>query len=630
MKTKKNVQERQKEFKDYIYTNYNMGWAKALIKVIDERNFWDKTAIFYRGTKYTYREMIEKGYEYAHSMEAIGLNKDSVIPLCTSHCPEEIFTIIGASLIGAQITPIGEHFNEEYFIERINKKGTPTIFMTDDKYEELKNVLPETIIDKIVMFSVMDSYPKNNPYKELEVSFFDGINRVQEYKSENGSIIDKKTFLQTGEKHFQEEGFVEAERTLDDIFSITYSSGTTNSNKPKPIVHNISTYVGMGIIRAQETPDLNKFSKNGEIKALVHIPIYSNTSLLASISDELFLGGTLCLEHIYDERFFPISLLINRPNLAIATPSHWLSGMKELTTNPAFRNADLKCLMAAFTAGEPTSAGEEKFINQCFKKLHASDDFPAFKMINALGMGAGDCENCGLWRMPHRATMERLKKIVNFTKKNVSKGYETYSVVDWSIINERGENCKPNERGLLTINSPFTMVGYDDMPEETQSTKIYDANGNLRTNCKLWSYYDEMGEVFVKGRYNKDIQYPTYLIDDEICKDTKNIMSSTVVQLEDGTYVAHITFQPNSNRQLESIEARLRYSIPEEILKRLVYKVRPFQYSYPLTGSGKRSATTLASEGLTGTVKPINETIVSGSDYIENLSKKDKQLTMKK
>lgn len=629
MKNKKNVEIRQKEFKEDLYGKYNCGWAQALIKVIDENNYWNKTAIFYRGTKFTYKEMIDKGYEYAHSMKALGLNEFSVIPLCTGHCPEEIFTLLGASLIGATVTPIGEHFDPDYIKERIQGKNTDVIFMTDDKYEEIKDILPDTIINKIVMFSIMDSYPKGNPYKDIEKKFFDGVNKVPVFKQENSNIIDKKEFESIGEEYYSILDFEEHQGSLDDVFSITYSSGTTNSHRPKPIIHKVSTYTGMGYIRQLETPNLNKFSKNGEIKALVHIPLYSNTSLLASISDELFLGATLCLEHIYHEDFYPLSLLINKPNLAIATPSHWLSAMKEWSTNPAYKNANLKHLMAAFTAGEPTSAGEEKFINQCFKQFKAAYNFPPFRFINALGMGGGDCENCGLWRMPHRATMEKLKKAKNFTKKNVSKGYETYSVVDWAILNEEGKYCGPNERGLLVINSPFTMAGYDGMPEETASTKITDAYGKEWTNCKLWAYFDEMGEVFLKGRYEKGEVYPTYLIDDEICKDTKNIMSCKVVKLEDGSYVAHITYQPGKKVDFQAIETRLSKSIPKNILDHLVYNIRPFFGSYPLTGSGKRSATSLEEEGLMDAWKPLNGDVYYGGEYLSLLDNA-KQLTYKK
>lgn len=110
--------------------------------------------------------MFEKGAEYAHSMEALGLTKGSTIPLCTGHCPEEIFTIIGANMIGTTIMPLGEHFDSDYFAEMINKKGSKVIFVTDDKYKEIKNTLPKSTIEQIVMFSIQDSYSKNQMLKK--------------------------------------------------------------------------------------------------------------------------------------------------------------------------------------------------------------------------------------------------------------------------------------------------------------------------------------------------------------------------------------------------------------------------------------------------------------------------------
>lgn len=424
------VSSAQKSFQQELRAKYDCGWAQALYRVVTEKHYWNKMALFYRGSVYTYRQMFEEAHKFAYSMKALGLGKGSVVPFCTGHCPEEIFALLGASLIGAIVNPIGEHFDAQYITDRLKCKKSTIIFVTDDKFRYIEKSFRGTDIETIVMFSIKDSYPEENCFYELEKSFYDGVDRVSEYKEENKSIVSKDEFLRLGAEYYSKNGFSEEKGSIDDVFSITFSSGTTNSHRPKPIVHKVGTYSGMGFIRSKETPDLNKFSKNGEIKALVHIPLYSNTSLLASISDELFLGATLCLEHIYDERFFLSSLLINRPNLVIATPSHWISGMKEVISNPQFSNLNFKQLMAAFTAGEPTSPGEEIFINKVFKRLHAAEDFPIFKHINALGMGGGDCENCGLWRMPHRATIEKLKKLNCFGTKMYRK--DTKHIALWT------------------------------------------------------------------------------------------------------------------------------------------------------------------------------------------------------
>ncbi len=637
MKKKISAKKAQVEFRKELERDYNLGWAEALFKVVEERGWWDKNAIYYRGTTFTYRELKEKGYEYAHSLKSLGVNEGDVIPFCTAHCPQEIFSLIGASLVGARVMPIGEHFDSDYFVERLKKKNAKVVIATNDKYPVIKNMLSEAGIKKVALFD-LKKYYIDSSYEEEEKPYLGNIKPASSYIKDGNGVISETGFLCCGSAYYNANGFTEAVGHLDDEFSITYSSGTTNSHRPKPIKHKNSTYIGMGLIRAKETPDLNKFSKTGEIKALVHIPLYSNTSLLASISDELFLGATLCLEPIYDEKYAAIALLKNRPNLAIMTPSHWITAMKRLMFEDKFKDADLKCLMAPFTAGEPTSAGEEKFINRAFKKLQVSKDFPVFKAIIALGMGAGDCENSGLWRMPHRATMNKLKKIVNFRKKNVEKGYETYSVVDYAILGPDGEHLGPNELGKLVIDAPFTMSGYDDMPEETATTKVTDAEGKIWTDCRLWCYYDEMGEVFPKGRYSKEEDFPLFMIDDEICKDTKRIMSCKTVKTSDGAYVAHIDLQPDKNPSMEellySIQSRLGNTVPNEILERLIFKVRPRIYSYPLTGSGKRSASLLEEEGLDNTYRVVSDfsriETVSGSSYISYLNNGKKHIMDKK
>ncbi len=634
MKKNRNAKEAQKSFRSSLEQNYDLGWAEALFKVVEERGWWDKPAIYYRGTSFTYRQLKEYGFLYAQALKANGVEKGDVIPFCTSHCPQEIFSLVGASLNGAIVMPFGEHFEEDYIIDRLENKNAKLVITTNDKYPRIKDKLDKTNVKKTVVLN-LKKYSIENCFLDEEEKYLGKLEPMSTFMHMDNVIVESK-FLLDGRIYGQNQEFEVVPSHLDDPFSITFSSGTTNSRKPKPIVHNNSTYIGMGLIRAKETPDLNKFSKTGETRALVHIPLFSNTSLLASISDELFLGATLCLEPIYDEKYAIYALLRNKPNLAIMTPSHWITAMKRLKYEDQFAGYDLRYLMAPFTAGEPTSAGEEKFINQVFREFNISKDFPIFRPIISLGMGAGDCENSGLWRMPHRAKMEKLKKMVNFTKKNVEKGYETYSVVDYAILGENGEHLGPNQYGKLVVDSPFTMSGYDDMPEETMKTKDIDDSGRVWTDCKLWSYEDEMGEVFIKGRYSKDEKYPLFMVDDEICKDTKHIMSCKTVAV-DGAYVAHIDIQPdksiNIKDLLSSIEARLGGVIPEEIQERLVFKIRPRLYSYPLTGCGKRSSELLTSEGIECTwkvaLKSYKMQLVPGDSYIADIDNA-KKLTLNK
>ena len=110
----------------------------------------------------------------------------------------------------------------------------------------------------------------------------------------------------------------------------------------------------------------------------------------------------------------------------------------------------------------------------------------------------------------------------------------------------------------------------------------------------------------MKGRLNSNIyttdgiKIPYYLIEDIIGKDTKNVMSTTLIKTTDDNYICHIELQPEKKSSYENIingiMQRLKNNIPEEILKVLYIKVRE---SFYLAPSGKRDSSSLVNEGLT-------------------------------
>lgn len=606
MSKKKSIEYLRKEFLDKMRSDYNCSWARYLMKI--NMNNLDKPALFYRGNRITYGEMFDEAFKYAKSMRSMGIEKGTEIPMCLSLCPETIYTIIAASLIGARVNIFGSDFDPDYIEKIVNKTNAKVLFATDDVYGKIKNILPDTQVDKVVMYSLTDSYPNGiNPYSILERDFYDGENKVGQYKNDINDranvdmpmILDVDEFKNAG-VHYT--GKVEEESTLDDLFSITYSSGTSNSTRPKAIMHNVSTYIAMGLAHyfGGDTTRLVG------VRAYAGIPTHSNTSLVSTISDGFSQEQEIALEYIRDPHFFPISLQINKPNMCAETRSYWVQAIKDYNTKEEFKNVDLKFLLAAFSIGEPTSLGEEKFINKGFKKFKAGHKFTKGLLTMPIGMAGGDCEHSGIFFLPFKALMDKMPKKLS---KKEDTGYQTYRMVDWAILDKNGRHCKPYEVGMLAANSPCNMVGYRDNEEGNEEFFVKDENGKTYGSFKLYSYYDDENKLHLKGRMNeKEEDIPLFLIQDEICKDTKNILSCEVVEVE-GMYVAHIKLQPDCKKTLryvlQSAEARLSRKFPNEIVEKILYRPRSFEESFPLIHCGKRNPQELIKEGIINTFKVV-------------------------
>ena len=162
-----------------VEENHNTCWVRDLYN--KNRNNLDKTAIFYRGTKITYRTLFENAIRYAKVFEQKGIKKGSEVPMCMSNCPEFLYSIMGLNLLGAKMNCFGT-FDNDYLKEIISDTDSSLLICTDDKYLAIKDALDASDKKEIIMFSLADSLKNGvDPYIELDKEFYDFKNKVALY-----------------------------------------------------------------------------------------------------------------------------------------------------------------------------------------------------------------------------------------------------------------------------------------------------------------------------------------------------------------------------------------------------------------------------------------------------------------
>lgn len=575
-----------------LYLENNHNWICEVLE--RNKNNMDKIALFYRGNKITYREYFNRVKEYAKALKSLNINQDSEVPICfNGNTPELVYLLGAVSLIGARIMPFGMGMDSEYTKDVILNTKSKVAFIQSDNYKELKPILDKANIEKIIVTTLCDSLPVNeknekyDPFIKIDSRFSNFTDNVNALKQEDNKVMSIDDFLKNGTCYIGKLFF---KRGLDDEFTTTFSSGTTNTSRPKAIVHCNRSYIIMG--RFHDV-DLSEAPSMKGLKVLSLIPPFSNTDLVTSVSDPLMQGGTCLLEPIYNVNFFPYSLQINKPTFAVATTSFWINAMKKYLSEKEFKNCNLKFLMAAFAVGEGTSIGEEKFINKGFNKLRMGMSISPIPLT--LSIAGGDCEHGGLFFTMFKALQEKNP----FNNKPVGMNY--FKMVEPKIFNENGCECNPYEIGMLVANSPCTMKEYKNNSEANKKFYYIDNNGKKWANCGVFAYKNDKGRIFMKSRYDKKlISFPPFLIADEILLDTKNIMSCNITVNNDNEnlyYIASIEFQPfkriNQEKVINSAISRCENKFGKEITDRLFFKVFNNDNSYPLTHCGKRDTSFL-------------------------------------
>ena len=578
--------------------NFEYCWATDM----EKRNLdkLDEYALYYRGNFITYRELFKQRDSFAKSFKTLGIEKGDEIPICISNIPELVSMLMAINMIGAKANIFGADFSHDY-IEEILEDCSKKIFIaSDDNYEKIKDVVSKVGNTKKIIFSLADSLTNGiDPYYEYDKPFYEFKSKVADFKKDDNTVMSKSDFIEVGKNYM---GSIKENVNLEDEFTITYSSGSTKIGRPKAIVHTNRSYVTMA--RFHDT-DLSKLPAMKNMIGLAHIPPHSNTDLITSISDTLSQGCTVALEPIYDKAFFARSLYINKPDYVPATRSFWIYAIKNFDNDELLKNTNWAFLKMPVSVGEAISRNEEKFINRGFRKLKAGKDkLPRPLYPLTISIGGGDCEHGGIFYTIFKA----LRENVSFSKDDF--GLVPFQSVECTALREDGSECNYGELGRLVANSPGNMKKYKNNPTATDKFFIKDNNGKVWADCHVWGYINNKGNAMMKGRMGNEFHlldgslYPTFLISDVVLKDTKNILSCEVINVLDNngveTPVVHLELQPDKNKKmfkiLDSINARIKNSVPRELANKIVFRLHSGNDSFSLTGCGKRSVLALENE----------------------------------
>lgn len=608
----------KKAIKD-IEQNHN----HSLYLEILERNKdnLDSVAINYRGTDITYRKLFDEIIpSYVKSFQNVGIGKDSEIPICMSNIPELIFLVLAASYVGAKINIFGTEFEDSYKTEIINKCDSPYIFVSDDVYAEVKDSIKNSKIQNIVMISLVDSIKGNiDPYYDIDKKYCDFSNKVSSYKVLEPNILSQQEFIAKGKNEKLQEP---NHGSLDDILSTTYSSGSTNSARPKGIVHINKSYIMMG--RSHDTDLSNAPSMHG-LRVLAMIPTHSNTNLMSNITDTLIQGSCVIPEPIGNPEFLLDSFIINKPNFCTATRSLIIRMAKKILYDENYKNTILPSLFALFSVGEPTTENEEKFINKALQKAKAGKlwyDKVEKKFIGKLpvwfpiSIAGGDCEHGGIFYTMFKSWAEKKERLLGHLSKNERMGMSTHQIVSTIILDENGKQVQDGQIGRLYATSECNMLCYRDNQEATD--KFFKViNGVKYGDCSALAVRDRTGRIDLKGRIysNLTIEQNKNVIKvyDTILKDTKNILSCEVIPQvvnDECLFIAHIELQPekrlSATNTIKSAEERCIKLLGPELSKNVYYRLHGNNTSFALTGCGKRNNNILKQEGITEQcIKPL-------------------------
>ncbi|MBR3161234.1 MAG: acyl--CoA ligase [Bacilli bacterium] len=606
---------------DDVYANEECSWYDG--QYSRNKNKLDENGIYYRGNYITKREVFKRARNIAKGLYANGLRKGDSFSACVSNIPDLLTTLLATSYIGVKINIFDSSFDKKYIKKIIDSCDASFIFCSDDQYGKIDKALDDTKIKKRVLLSLADHLPDKFPdyYKNVPEEMYKFENKALKYKNNSEDILLIDDFIEEG-KSYSEKDIKDKHPSIYDIFTITYSSGTSRPDRPKAIPHNVLSYLTMMRFHDEDMMGLPKSAKLNDIVGLAHIPPISDTNVKSVISDTLGQGSVVAFEPIYGPDTFIYSIIMNRPNFCDATLSCWKELAKKIYFDKKYANMDLSFLVLPLSVGGPLEVNERNFVDKAFKKTHAgSDVLKKWKLPLShtfLGEGGGRTESGGIVYTILQGLNE---KIYGFKLKKKRYGMVPTLATDIVIVDKNGNECNVNEIGELCADSPCSMANNKYLFDEDNNNNYFvlDNYGRRIPRFDVYAYRNELGNIIMKGRMGNEFiidgqKIPEFLINDIVLSDRKRILSSEVLNYNNNPIV-DLEINPLylKNRNKEEVISNVLIDannkcmdlLPEELAKKIVFRVRDSKYKYPQSHCAKRDVSKMLKEGFSNCVKPM-------------------------
>ena len=422
----------------------------------------DGTALYYYGTKITYRELLVKIEASANAFAALGVKQGDTVSFLSVAVPECIAAIYGLNKIGATANTIDPRMDIDSIRRMIIESGSRILVTIDVAWPKVDRILKDINQDWIVTVSAAQSLPF---IKKMAMKL---MSKTQVPYSE--TIIDQPTFLAKGQGVKAEQ----APYIGDAVVAVAYTGGTTGFPKGVLLTNDSINAVAYNFKYA------GLDAHPGE-RFLGIIPVFTSYGFVCGMHMPLCMGFELAPI----PKFVPaeIGKLVKqvRPNHMIATPAFY----ELLMNSKEMQGMDLSWLITMGSGGDTMNEGLEG-------KLHAFMKSHNIKYPLAQGYGMSELSAAATF-------------CVNDIYKSSSVGIPSVTTTVSIFDPDTGEELTYGEVGEICVTGPSMMKGYYKRKKETEHVMRLHDDGQVWIHSGDLGYMDEEGFLFIIGRVKRMI-----------------------------------------------------------------------------------------------------------------------------
>ena len=455
----------------------------------------DKTAVFYLGTRFSYRKLQNLSERFAAALNDKGVKAGQPVMMYIPNSIQWVVSWLGIQKLGAIAVPITPIYTPHDISYIANDSEVEAIICADTNFGYVTSVLPETGLKKVILSKMADLLPW---WKRFFGFLFDIIPR--------GKIsLDQNTFSfrKLLSRYHDPSSFVQGgKRDGDTIAEILYTGGTTKFPKGVPITHNLFLVSAL----EQITMSTPLFAPEENV-VMGNAPLFHILGQTCSLAT-LLTGGSLILQPRInmDATFDAIQRF--KAKTMIGVPAMY----RMILEHDRLHQYDLSSLEYCFSGGDvlPVEIGKrwkEKFGRPIYQ-------------------GYGATETCGGVAMCPVDQENPPKSVGRIVKSKKVK------IVD-SATQEPVPTGKPGE---LLVFSTHMVSSYLNKPEETAASFVELDGEKWYRTADIMSM-DEDGNLFFVDRTVDTIKHKGYRVSaseiESVLQEHPAVIASCVVGVPD-------------------------------------------------------------------------------------------------
>ncbi len=455
----------------------------------------DNSALIFLGTRFSYRRLRELSYRFGAAASNLGIKPHDRVLIYLPNSPQWLVAYIGLQKIGAAPVPVSPIYPPYELTYLLNHSGSKTIICADTNFGYVKEVLPKTRVERVIVTRLADLLPAG---KRVFGKLFDKL--MEGSVSREDNVFFLKRLIR---KYPPEPPPVDIDPKIH-IAHILYTGGTTGF--PKGVAHSHLELLS-GIAGIREV--FRDFIKEGENTLTMPLPLFHMFSQDMVFALGLHLGNTVVIAPKPNIDAVCASIQNHRGSLLAGVPSLY----RLILENDRLDFYDLKSLKYCWSAGdtlplEVASRWKEKFGIPIYQVYGSTETVCISVSTPAKDPAA---------RSVGRLVPTRLARVVD---------------------PETLEPAAPAQGGELLVSSDYSHLlgGYLDNPAESKETFV---TLDGRTWCRTGDFVkmSAAGEIEFIDRRADLIKHKGYRVSaarvESVLQDHPAVVAACVVGVPD-------------------------------------------------------------------------------------------------